>query len=393
MIHYFKWKNFYSFKDEGEISFEVGQNAPQTYAFAHCGDTRLSKIGAVFGPNASGKTNILQIMAFIRHFIMNSFHNKSRGFHGYSPYMRTSKESWFEVGFFINEIYYIYSSSLNNDVVLSEELRKKSPHLITVFERDKQNFKGINFGNTDTIKLFDQLVRSNVSVISAFSQINHSEMQMIRDFWNYKLIAPFLFPHNTKNLMDLINRVSTEYLKDSDLFSRMQDILNELDLGNYKLDFKQIYMTMPQQPNVRKLHTMPFFIRSNEKINKNFPIPLNEESSGVINLFLKLYPILIAIKQGCFIVIDELDRGIHSKAVLRILNLFKENNKGQILFTSHATPLLMDLNKYQVYLTEKNKNNESEVFRLDQVEGIRTEDNLFKKYLSGAYGGFPDIDF
>ena len=392
MIHYFKWKNFYSFKDKREVSFEVGQNAPQTYAFAHCNDTRLSKIGAIFGPNASGKTNILQITDFIRHFIVNSFHNKNKEFHGYSPYMKTNKESWFEVGFFINEVYYIYSASLQNDIVLSEKLRKKSPHLITVFERDKQNFKGINFGNTDTIKLFDQLVRSNVSTISAFSQINHSEMQMIRDFWNDRVKTPFLYRHN-EDIMDSINRVSTEYQKDSDLCSRMQDILNELDLGNYKLVFKKGYMINPKQPNDRKPHTMPFFIRSNEKINKQFPIPLIGESSGVINLFFKLYPILTAIKYGCFIAIDELDRGIHPQAVLRILNLFKENNKGQILFTSHTAPLLMDLNKYQVYLTEKNKNNESEVFRLDQVEGIRTEDNLFKKYLSGAYGGFPDIDF
>ncbi|MCY4512229.1 MAG: AAA family ATPase [Bdellovibrionales bacterium] len=124
-------------------------------------------------------------------------------------------------------------------------------------------------------------------------------------------------------------------------------------------------------------------------------IPLANESHGVFNLFSKMFFILKSIKNGGLVAIDELEFGIHPQAVSRILHLFMENinQKGQILFTTHMAPVLMDLNKYQVYLVEKNKYNESEIFRLDQVEGVRPEDNLFKKYMAGAYGGFPDIDF
>ena len=54
--------------------------------------------------------------------------------------------------------------------------------------------------------------------------------------------------------------------------------------------------------------------------------------------------------------------------------------------------LMSDLSKYQIFLVEKNPECESEVYRLNDVEGVRSDDNLFKKYLAGSYGGVPDID-
>ena len=49
------------------------------------------------------------------------------------------------------------------------------------------------------------------------------------------------------------------------------------------------------------------------------------------------------------------------------------------------------LDKYQILLTEKNSSGESDIWRLDDVEGVRVEDNLFAKYNAGAYGAVPDI--
>ena len=138
---------------------------------------------------------------------------------------------------------------------------------------------------------------------------------------------------------------------------------------------------------------MPSVVRHNQQME--FELPLILESNGIINLFLKLFSILKAIDNNCLIAIDELEAGIHPQAILKILSLFTEedNKGGQIIFTTHMTPILMDMNKYQIHLVEKSNNNESEIFRLDQVEGVRAEDNLYKKYMSGVYGGFPDIDF
>ena len=74
MIHSFSCKNFYSFGKEVKVDFTVNDNAPQDngYFKAKSG-TRLSKIEAVIGPNASGKTNLLKVLPFIKWFIVESF--------------------------------------------------------------------------------------------------------------------------------------------------------------------------------------------------------------------------------------------------------------------------------------------------------------------------------
>ena len=391
MVKYFKWKNIYSFKDEGQISFEVNQNAPQTNAFINLSDQRLSKVEGIFGPNASGKTNVLNILKFIKQFIVESFQTKGQGFNNYVPYMLGKEESSFETGFFIDEIYYVYSFSVDTKKVLSEKLQKKSPQLITVFERKQQQFNGVNFENNNMKNLFAQMVRPNASVISTFSQINQQEMQKIRNFWINRIMFPF---YSDKNLIHRIDRVTKEY-KNSLYLSKLEEILNNLDLGEHQLNFnKFITETRRTTDSLKKVNfIMPSVVRHNQKMT--FELPLILESKGIINLFLKLFPILKAIDSNSLIAIDELDLGIHPQAALRILSLFTEgdNNRGQIVFTTHMTPILMDMNKYQIHLVEKSKDNESEIFRLDQVEGVRPEDNLYKKYMSGVYGGFPDIDF
>ena len=398
MIKYFKWSNLFSFKDETEISFEVNHNAPKTNTFLDYGGIRLSKINSVFGANASGKTNILNALLFIYNFIVHSFHFKYKGFLNYFPYMMNDESSDFEVSFFIDEVCYIYSFSVNKDCVLSEKLQKKDmkgTNLKTVFKRHGQTFENINFSNQSNgykniQNLSNHMVRPNASVISAFSQINQLEMQKISNFWKNNIIFPW-YP-NTQDMFGLAD-ISKKYKQEPELLSELQNILNDLDIGEHKLSFANRLIVDSFNKNQSLL--LPLMERYNSKEKKRHLMPLANESHGVFNLFSKMFFILRSIKKGGLVCIDELEAGIHPQAVSRILDLFKQdtNQKGQILFTTHMTPILTDLNKYQVYLVEKTKYNESEVFRLDQVKGVRQEDNLFKKYMAGVYGGFPDIDF
>lgn len=74
MIHSFSCKNFYSFADESTIDFIVNKNAPQNNGyFTTPSRTRLSKVETVIGPNASGKTNILKVLPFLKWFLVDSF--------------------------------------------------------------------------------------------------------------------------------------------------------------------------------------------------------------------------------------------------------------------------------------------------------------------------------
>ena len=395
MIKYFRWKNFLSFEDEGELSFEVDVKAPETEAFTKCANTRLSRIAAILGPNASGKTNVLSVLNFIKYFIVNSFHDKERiGFPIYEPYMSSKDKSLFSVGFFIDNTYYDYSFETDRQNVLSEKLQKISPtEKVIVFERKEQKFTTTNFKDKG-IKPLIRLTRPNASIISTFAQINEAqineikEIQKIKNFWEHQVPLD----HSDPNIILKLDRVSKRYQEDNDLFDQMKDILKNLDLGEHSLTFQQGQAFDQYKKPILPI-TVPFMSRSKKD---SFSLPLFKESHGTQNLFIKLYPILKAIKDGTLILIDELELelGIHPQAVSRILNLFTEQySQGQILFTSHMSSILMDLNKYQVHLVEKTKDNISSIYRLDQIEGTKDEDNLFKNYMSGVYGGFPDIDY
>ncbi len=94
--------------------------------------------------------------------------------------------------------------------------------------------------------------------------------------------------------------------------------------------------------------------------------------------------------------IDEIERNLHPNILPTLVNLFtseETNPKGAQLICATHTPILMSvLSKYQIFLVQKNQECESEVYRLDEFPGIRNDENIFKKYLAGAYGGVPNID-
>ena len=77
MIHSFSCKNFYSFGELGFLNFVVNENAPQNNGYFKTGSgVRLSKVETVIGPNASGKTNLLKVLPFLKWMIVDSFNSK-----------------------------------------------------------------------------------------------------------------------------------------------------------------------------------------------------------------------------------------------------------------------------------------------------------------------------
>jgi AAA15 family ATPase/GTPase len=119
------------------------------------------------------------------------------------------------------------------------------------------------------------------------------------------------------------------------------------------------------------------------------------ESSGTQGAFILLSRILPALHQGGLVIIDELEADLHPHMLTPILDLFfstKTNpHNAQIIFTCHAIEVLSLLHKAQVVLVEKDHNCESDAWRLDSVKGVRADDNLYAKYMAGAYGAIPQL--
>ncbi|MGJ4748927.1 AAA family ATPase, partial [Leptospira sp. SA-E8] len=121
---------------------------------------------------------------------------------------------------------------------------------------------------------------------------------------------------------------------------------------------------------------------------------MTEESNGTQTAFKQLRYLLSVLANGGIAVIDELESDMHPHMIQPLLDLFASPHtnphNAQIIFTSHSIEVMGLLGKSQVFLVEKN-DCESAAWRLDTMDGVRSQDNLYAKYMSGAYGAVPKI--
>ncbi len=390
MIRKFSFKNFYSFKDEAIVSFEVNKKAPHTDAYINSQDTSLTKILSVIGPNASGKTNLLKVLPFLKSFIIDSFSYKIEEDIPFKSFAfdNDKNPSEFFVEFEMEKDIYQYILSITSNKVLNEVLKvKNDSRFITLFKREwdkqKKEYK-LDFKKYDLPTNFSSLLRENASIISTANQIKHELSSKIINYWQNIQINNDLSPFK-----------ASEFLYKNNLIkNKVNELLTKFDLGLFKIDvFKR---EVKNKDNKTELFYFPMGVHKN-LVDKNNPFYLSffDESNGTQHLFLVLYQILKTLDVGGIIILDELDSDLHPFMIPEIINLFispiYNTKNAQLLFSTHQPQILNSLDKYQIILCEKDENGYSENWRLDEIEGVRSDDNYYTKYMSGAYGAIPRI--
>lgn len=394
-----RFRNFYSFKDKTEMNFLVNENAPQNNHFGLCnGENRFSKVSSIFGANASGKSNLILAFKFLQSFISRSFSYSREGFAGFHPFETMQKKpSFFEVEFYIKNVFYKLSLELNSKRILSEVLEnRKNKRLIKLYSRqyiassDSYEFEAKNINLESD---FIEKVRPNASIISTARQYNHPELTEVRNHWSSifgKLRQPSFFEDDFIFLG--FQDISQFYSEHKEYFQQTKELLKKADLG-----LSDIQIETKEREDSRgnkKTFFYPYGIHKSK--GKTFQLAFPLESGGTLHLYDMLSFIFPALKKGSVCLIDEIENNLHPNILPFIINLFispETNPEGaQLICTTHMPTLMSDLSKYQIFLVEKNQECESEVYRLDEVEGVRSDDNFSKKYLAGSYGGIPDID-
>ena len=388
-----KFKNFCSFKEESKMNFLVNNNAPSTNHLQSYKDVHYSKISSIFGANASGKSNLIHAFEFLREFISESFSYSHKGFSGFYPFRTISdKPSFFEVEFCIEDIFYKLILEINSERVLSETLQsRRDTRLITLYSRKYMDngyqFSGKSIGLENS---FIEKVRPNASVISTAKQHNHPELSKIKEAWFniYKKIKPF---DDFGSLVPML-LTSEFYSKNEKYFLQTKNFLKKADLGLLDIELEQKERNS-LRGGKKTLH-IPYGVHKSK--GETFKLPFPMESGGTWHLYDILRFVFPALEEGSICLIDEIETNLHPNILPVIFDLFADedtNPKGaQLICTTHQPTLMKDLSKYQIFLVEKNKDCESEVYRLDDMGEVRNDDNFLKKYLAGAYGGVPDVD-
>ena len=179
MIHKYRFKNFFSFAEETEVSFVLNRQVPHSdLVFESPGGTRLSKVLAVIGPNASGKTTVLKPLPFLGWFIAHSFATRKPDDKVpiQSHFFSDMEDSEFEIEFEVNGQHYRYSLVINPERVVHESLHQKTSKFFSfIFRRDwseadsTYDIRQKNFGFAANEA---EKVRRNASLISTAAQYN-----------------------------------------------------------------------------------------------------------------------------------------------------------------------------------------------------------------------------
>ena len=404
MIHSFSCKNFYSFSDLATVSFVVNEKAPDNHGyFLAPSGTRLSKVETAIGPNASGKTNLLKVLPFIKWLIADSSNINPNASLPVKPFMfggQKNKPIELSADFEIDGNIYTYSFILEEKKIILEELKvkNKTKQKMTskkIFSREwnsKSEQYDFDDKNFDLPKGFENSIRPNASIVSIAVRLGHKESLKFFNDWKKVetnvieagWIGDHLLPNASQHLIEALDFYSES--KNEILKKEAEKLLSRFDLGLESFKIEKEKKENGFSMNVKVAHS--FGCRTEY-------LPMQYESSGTKQLFVLLKTILSVLANGGVAVLDEFDVNLHPEIVLSLYELFiyPETNpeKAQLFFSTHNHLVLNKLDKYQIILTEKNDKGQSELWRLDDVSGVRADDNYYAKYIAGAYGAVPNL--
>ena len=394
MIHKFSVSNFYSFKDFCEMDFTVNEHAPKTNSYIESAKNyRITKVGAIFGHNASGKTNLLRTLPFLKWFITSSFNTKPEEEIPFKPFFFNKiekKDTVFSVVFELQKKIYKYDLVLNTKKIISENLEENDKKLFSRKWDETKSKYIYDFKKYGISKEFENLIRDNASVISVGAQAKHDLSINIYKYWEN--LSTNNIESGKISTDNNILGASETYFKNPRLKEKAEKLLAQFDLGLSKIEITEHKF---DEGDNKKVY-LPFAKHIYDDENNSFQMPFVYESHGTINLFSLLPRIFDCLDKGSVIVLDEFDADLHPQMLPVLIELFtskKHNPKNaQIIFNSHSPQILNELDKYQIYFTEKDKKCSSCVYRLSDIEGVRVDDNYYAKYISGKYGAVPDID-
>ncbi|HET8903058.1 MAG TPA: ATP-binding protein [Saccharospirillum sp.] len=394
MIKNFTFNNFYSFADEAVIDFALGKKpTPSGYDIVVDGQ-RYNKAVAVVGANGSGKTQLLKPFAFLSWFVVDSFLKVDPDDKiPCEPHLlKADKPSLFELEFMMGGVDYRYELKIVEKEVSFEALYEKtSSQFSYLFKREKTN-KGYEFRQKGFPfqKAQAERIRGNASLIAAAHSYDVPEASPFVDFFDLissNVVDSGRLPFARSDVM----RVAEEFHKRPVTMARVSEAMCKFDLGLSDIDIRRVFG--PNDKGSEELFYLPYGIHRTEE-DETFELPFLYESSGTQSAFVLLEPILRALHGGGIAVIDELDNDLHPHLVPQLLEWFEYDHtnphQAQLIFTCHTPEVLNLLQKHQVYLVEK-RNQRSEAWRLDEMTGLRADDNLYAKYMAGALGATPEL--
>lgn len=415
MLVEFNFKNSYSFKDENFFSMEknTGTEFEEINTFkTKFKSVYLLKSAMIYGANASGKSNFIKSFNTMRNLVLYSM-IPIEGVKVVKPYTFIKdykKPTKYEVTIILDDLKYRYGFEILEKKVEKEWLYRTKDRETCLFDRTSSNFNDINISCDDFKK--ENNVKHMVSEESLFlslcKMLNNTTASLIwKWFYDANIISIKQQSRPIKTFEVLEDNPELKkkilfYLKKADIdiedFNyEMKSVEEKGDMVDYLkselVENVEIGVVTKKISNFNTKHKL--YDDEGRELNELLEIPFEEyQSDGTKKLFAILGPIFETLNNGGILFIDEIDSRLHCAIIRHVLQMFNSidiNKKNaQIIFNTHDVLLLEEnIRRDQIWFVQKDKKGISELYCLDDFNGVRKEDNLLKKYLLGVFGAIP----
>lgn len=412
MLLMFKVKNYTSFKNESILDLRATAYKQHPSHVINVNDElSLLKTTAIYGANASGKSNFISAMFFFERYIFSQFINKKGNeifkFSGnkikIEPFILSNNvndASEFDIIFLRNNKQIQYGFECTSKKVLNEWL----------YIDDKKVFKRsgtkLTFGSNykEIIGAYKKLPaeRLYIAVLEYFLD-EEAKKIVLEDFISffteeYNVFTEILFESGVKGLVGMVE-LSKKIVDNEPFRHRVEHYLKLIDVGIKRLDVKnEILVNAQTGKKIKKktVQTIHDIYDDEGNIAGEKAFDLHKESTGTLRFLGYIQNVIEMISNGGVFIVDEMSARLHPLLTKLIVDIFSssQNKNAQLIFTTHDISLL-NCNQFrrdEVVFIDKNERGESNLYALSDLK-VREDATFNKDYLQGKYGAIPIFNY
>lgn len=421
MLISFSVENWMSFQNKETISTVSSKQRRHKERVPRISKYKLSilPIAAIYGGNASGKSNLCEAMLFVKSMVTTGIDTDEKI--PVKPFLlcpeAEKQPSKFWIEFLTADPVYIYEYyfSVTQDMVREERLTKiraKTEQIL--FERNSKKINIYDKRNKARLDIIGENTRSNQLFLTNTIKQNNDNYKEVYSWFRYglKIITPTSRYANLKELLDQKKPTYSEVNKlfqelDTGISSLGDEEIQDKSLKDMGMGGRKRYLRILESiggdrfveyPKHGKEQIKRLITYHKRQDGKEIRFDFSQESDGTQRL-VELIPAFLKRKPGTFtvFVIDEIDRSLHHLLIKRLLEKYLEScnmdTRLQIIFTTHDLLLMNQelLRRDEMFIVERNDLGASSIIPLNEYRNIRIDKDILKSYLYGRFGGVPKI--
>lgn len=386
MLVQFMVKNVLSFREETILDM----TAINAYKEHECNlidigtKEKLLRVAAIYGANASGKSNLYMAMTYFQRIIAESLNNVENGadtaiekFYVPFSFEEHEENSEFQIIEILGEFEYKYGFEYNAEYIVTEWLYRKNLNTnrtTTIFERttEKAEFGASVRRECD---LYKEQIPAETLVLSFFNKLK---------------LKTGIFKNVYEGIMDTLV-VPTDFCEDTRILEALLPNLLDHEKGKLVQFLTAIDTGIKDIVYDDSEKEIRFFTFHKGKDGGEYPLNLYSESEGTLKSIMLFIYARMAILNDKSIFVDELNIKLHPLLLKFIIDLFyDETSTAQLIYTTHDTTLMDKkfFRRDQIWFVQKDEFGYSELSALSDFK-VRSDASFEKDYLAGVYGGIP----